>query len=569
ASILMAFQIVMLAINTLAADPFAVTTAVVRADGAGLNPLLRTVWNVIHPPIVFISYALVMIPFAVKLAGFTVSSEERNRDVIPVVDSIVRLNTVAAWVTTSAGIAIGGLWAYLVLGWGGYWGWDPVETSSLIPWLLLTGYYHAKATLRESDVLRDSFLVFSYIAVLFASWVTRSGILNTVHGFAITVVSWTMLVTLLSTFIPAAIVVLVAGYKGLEDDEDGRNRFFSFISLKDLSTKLALLGIMIITATSAAGVVVPAAINLQLAIFDFASLGDNMVSIGVDFFRTGFYFGSAFLLVSAFHCMKNSATSNRMKGFTILLLGLGGGVLGTLSVLDGNLALPTNYWPANVLIPLAIGAIGYLVVTFAKAMAGREPGLFTTRKLGRLMLHLGLMILLLGVFASENVVHETNYGYGPDDMHEIAPGITLQVTEVNLVSWSNPRDFELIVAIQVIEGDMIVGVGLANLIGHPSWGLMTHGVYVHSTALRDVFVAVIGFTTLAPDVYLATLNTRVLPLVSFVWLGVFLMVSAIVPMVVREMTLFRRAMKNKEQHIYEADQEATMESDPSPILDER
>lgn len=559
ASILMAFQIVMLAINTIAADPFVVTTTVFRADGVGLNPLLRTIWNSIHPPIMFIGYSLVMIPFAVKLAGFTVSSEDRNRHSIPAMDSIVRLNTVAAWVMLSAGIAIGGIWAYVTLGWGGYWGWDPVETTSLIPWLLLTAYYHAKTTLRESDVMRDSFLVFAYVTILFATWVTRSGILNTVHGFAITLVSWTMLVTLLSTFIVASMITIVAGYEGLEDEDESGKSFFSFINMKDLSTKLALLGIVIVAATSAAGVVVPAVHNLQLAIFDFANFNDNMIAVGVEFFRNGFYFGSAFMLVSAFYGMTNSAISNRLKGFTILLLGLSGVVLGALTVLDGTLTLPTNYWPANAVIPLAIGAIGYLVFTLARTIAGREPGSYTKRKLGRLMLHLGLIILLLGVFSSENVIHETSFNYASNDMHEIAPGITLKVTDVNLVSWNSPRDFELIVAIEVLEGETLMGVGSANMIGHPRWGMMTHSVYIHSTALRDVSISVVGFITLAPDVYSATLNTRVLPLVSFVWLGVFLMVLAIMPMLFHETAMYSRAMRDKHQHLFAATQDTAME----------
>ncbi len=568
ASILMAFQIVLLAINTVTADPFAVTTTVFRPDGVGLNPLLQTIWNTIHPPIVFIGYSLIMIPFAVKLAGFTVSSEDRNRDAIPVVNSIVRLNTVAAWAMLSAGIAVGGYWAYIVLGWGGYWSWDPVETTSLVPWLLLTAYYHAKTALKKNDMLRDSFLVFSYIAVLFATWVTRSGILSTVHGFAITPVSWTMLATLLSTFIPASIIILIVGYRGLEDEEESGKSFFSFVDLKDFSTKLALIGIVIITAVSVVGVVVPSAINLQIAIFDFANLDENMVAIGIDFFRAGFYIGSAFLLVSVFYCMNNSAISNRIKGLAILLLTLGGGIFGTMTFLDNNLTLPTNYWPANVLIPLAIGAIGYLVITVARTLAGRKSGTLTTRKLGKLMLHLGLVILLLGVFSSENVVHETNYSYDVAEMHEIAPGITLNVTEVNLVSWNGPRDFEFIVVIDIIEGNVTVGTGMANLIAHPVWGMMTHGIYVHSTVQRDVFIAVIGFVETAPEVYSTALNTRILPLVSFVWFGVFLMVIAIVPMAVLEISLFRRAMKNKKQHIKVVGHESVLEPEPSPILDE-
>ncbi|MHA2425750.1 MAG: cytochrome c biogenesis protein CcsA, partial [Candidatus Thorarchaeota archaeon] len=197
ASIILVLESVLIAINALVADPFRTTTEILRPDGLGLNPLLSTIWNVIHPPIIFIGYALLLVPFAVKLAGFTISSEERNQDPIPVVSAYTRFTTVASWVTLSAGIAIGGYWAYLVLGWGGYWAWDPVETTSLIPWLLITAYYHAKPTLKKNDVIRDSFLVMAYITVIFATWTTRSGVLTSVHGFGLSLVSWSMFITLL------------------------------------------------------------------------------------------------------------------------------------------------------------------------------------------------------------------------------------------------------------------------------------------------------------------------------------------------------------------------------------
>jgi len=187
--------------HSLQIHPFRLIEGFVPPDGLGLNPLLATIWNVIHPPIIFIAYALILVPFAVKLAGFTIRSEERNQDPIPVVNTYVRLTTVLAWLMLSAGIAIGGYWAYIVLGWGGYWAWDPVETTSLVPWLLLTAYYHAKPIFRKNDVLRDSFLVLAYITVIFATWTTRSGIISSVHGFGVSIVSSTMLVTLLFTLI--------------------------------------------------------------------------------------------------------------------------------------------------------------------------------------------------------------------------------------------------------------------------------------------------------------------------------------------------------------------------------
>jgi cytochrome c-type biogenesis protein CcmF len=565
ASILMVFTSVLIVVNAIVANPFRVFEGSIPTDGLGMNPLLRTPWNAIHPPIVFIAYALLMVPFAIKLAGFTLRSDERNADSIPVVERVMNLTTVASWLMLSVGIAIGGYWAYIVLGWGGYWAWDPVETSSLIPWLLLTGYYHAKAVFRKNDVLRDSFLVFSFVTVIFATWVTRSGVLTSVHGFQTTPVTWTMLGVLLFVFIISTIFTLRAGLVDLEDeDEESSISLFSLSNIRDFSIKLALIGILIITAVSVVGIVMPASLNLGIAIFDPASLEDSMVAVGIDFFRTGFYVGSIFVILSAFYCMKTTLISERRKGYIIIVLLAVGGVLGFLSYIESPLISMTSFWAANALIPVGFGAIIYLLISFGRMMAGREPGPFTMRRMGRLMLHLGLIVLLVGVFASENVVYEDNSGYLENEDHEIAPGISIRVDEIDLVYWEHDRDFYMIVEVQVIEGGNIIDTGFVDLRGYPDWGSVSHGVFVQTTAFRDVFIAMTGFTTVGgANLLQVTLHSKVLPLVSFVWLGVFFMVASIVPLFVQETTGLWGDMKKKEEHLYVEEESAqVVEEEP-------
>ncbi|MFW9799288.1 MAG: cytochrome c biogenesis protein CcsA [Candidatus Thorarchaeota archaeon] len=575
AAVFMIVQTLFIALNAVASNPFRPVPVSTPTDGLGLNPLLSTIWNVIHPPIVFIAYALAVVPFSIKLAGFTMRSDERNEDPVPVVESVSRLTTVASWLMLSIGIAIGGYWAYIVLGWGGYWAWDPVETTSLVPWLLLTAYYHARAVFRNNDVLRDSFVVFAYVTVLYATWVTRSGVLNSVHGFQITAVSWTMFATVLVNFAFAAFLTARAGYIDLSDDEDGGTRFFSTANLRNLSIKVALIGILIVTATSVIGVVAPAAINLTQAIIDPINFQDNMVGIGIEFFRAGFYAGSLLLIVSAFYCMKTALISNRRKGMVILVLLAIGAVLGAVTVLDGTLALPTLYWPANALIPLAVGGMIYLIITFVRSLAGREGRTLTMRRMGRLMLHLGIVVLLLGVFASENVVHETNAGYLLGDINEIAPGISVQVTGVNLVHWNHERDFLMVVTVHIVEGGVmqgsvleggvLVGIGVATVQGNPEWNAVTHDVYIQSTAFRDVFIAVTGFRDAGGGALQVTLHTKVLPFVSFVWLGAFLMVMALMPMAFMDGAGLRRALQGKEEDLYEEVDESPSQKEATPM----
>jgi len=560
AAIIMVAQSVLVAANALIARPFRLGEAPIPTDGLGLNPLLSTIWNVIHPPIIFIAYALILVPFSVKLAGFTMSSEERNSDPIPVVGAYVRFTTIFAWLMLSAGIAIGGYWAYIVLGWGGYWAWDPVETTSLIPWLLLTAYYHSKPTLKNNDVIRDSFLVMAYITVLFATWTTRSGVLSSVHGFGLSLISWTMLATLFSTFIIGVVLALRAGFADMVDDDESQTEpgFFDTSNVRLFSIKIALIGLIILATTSAIGVALPAVYNLRIAIFDPANLSDNMIGIDIEFFRMGFYAACVLFIASAFYCMRTNFLTHRIRGFVLLVVFGIGAILAVLTVFGGLGPIPTNYWPANFLIVPAVAGIGFLVIAFIRQMAGKEK-IGSTRQIGRLMLHLGLIILLLGVFMSENIVYESNAGYVENEMREIAPNIYIQVHQIDLVYYNHDRDFNLIVTVNVIEnttqGFRIIGIGYSTVTGHPGWNMVSHSVYVDSSAARDVFIAVTGFSQLFPGVYQVTVHTKILPLISLVWIGAFLMVSAMLPIFGMEAQSLLRSLRGKEEHLYEDEPE--------------
>jgi len=122
-----------------ASNPFA-TYPISPAEGFGLNPLLENFWMIIHPPIVFIGYAAYTVPFAFAIAALVTGrlGEEWIRG--------IRRWNLFSWLFLGLGIILGAWWAYLELGWGGYWGWDPVENASLIPWLVSTALLHSATT---------------------------------------------------------------------------------------------------------------------------------------------------------------------------------------------------------------------------------------------------------------------------------------------------------------------------------------------------------------------------------------------------------------------------------------
>lgn len=164
----------------LVKSPFE-TTAVVPPDGQGLNPLLQDPWMAVHPPILFVGYAAAIFPFALAMAGLA------RRD-FTAWKALGFRWTLFASLTLGAGIIIGGFWAYEVLGWGGYWGWDPVENSSLVPWLTMLALVHGLVVEKGKGALRRTNLflaIITFLLVLYATFLTRSGVLAdfSVHSF--------------------------------------------------------------------------------------------------------------------------------------------------------------------------------------------------------------------------------------------------------------------------------------------------------------------------------------------------------------------------------------------------
>lgn len=160
-------------------DQFAL--GAIPADGRGLNPLLQNIWMVAHPPVLFIGFAAMAVPFAFALAALW------RRSYVDWISNAVPWVIFGA-IALGAGIMLGGYWAYGVLGWGGWWGWDPVENSSLIPWLVGVILIHTMLVQKRTGGLsRTNFIlaISTYVLVVYSTFLTRSGILgeSSVHSF--------------------------------------------------------------------------------------------------------------------------------------------------------------------------------------------------------------------------------------------------------------------------------------------------------------------------------------------------------------------------------------------------
>ena len=180
-TILAGVQVFFLAIINFAAPPFALMKGAIPEDGNGLNPLLQYPEMVIHPPMLYLGYVGFTIPFAFALGALMMRYPGEKWI------KVTRAWTMVTWLFLTFGIFLGMHWAYAVLGWGGYWGWDPVENASFMPWLTGTAFLHSVMMQEKKGMMKswNVWLIFStFLLTLLGTLLTRAGLVSSVHAFA-------------------------------------------------------------------------------------------------------------------------------------------------------------------------------------------------------------------------------------------------------------------------------------------------------------------------------------------------------------------------------------------------
>jgi len=370
-------------------------------DGKGLNELLHNPWMVIHPPILFTGYALLAVPFAFAIAGLW------RRDY----DGWVRGAmpwALAGWSFLGLALLLGGYWAYETLGWGGYWGWDPVENSALVPWLTATALLHALLLQRTHGGLRRAtfaLAILTYVLVFYATFLTRSGVLS---SFSV------------HSFVEEGLKMLMTGFLAVVALGSFAVLFWRWrdIPVRSLSQKLLsrdsffvlmILGLLVIAAVVGIGTsmpvisAIPGVGNGLQGIFRTAFELDDGTKYGTQIFEDG-----RFGLVSSFY----NATVPPL-GLILLALLIIGPLLGWR---DANIRhlLRTLRWPALATVAVTCAAL-LLGVRDALPLAYIGLGSFaagtnlvmivrTLRsgwlRIGGYMAHIGMAVLLAGVVGS-------------------------------------------------------------------------------------------------------------------------------------------------------------------------
>ena len=205
-------------------------------DGQGLNPLLRHPGMVIHPPMLYLGFVSFVIPFAFAIAALATGRTDDRWT------RLTRRWTLWAWLFLSLGLVLGGRWAYDVLGWGGYWGWDPVEIAAFMPWLTGTAFLHSVMIQEHKGMLKHwnmILIMLTYALVIFGTFLTRSGVLSSVHAFAQSAIGPMFFAFIGTTFI-TSVALLIWRWPELKSETEmksmlSREAFFLLNNLFFLS----------------------------------------------------------------------------------------------------------------------------------------------------------------------------------------------------------------------------------------------------------------------------------------------------------------------------------------------
>jgi len=352
--------------------------------GAGLNPLLRNVWMIIHPPVLLAGYAAALIPWAIGMAYFSGVGGEISLD-------RARRWARLALIILGTGIMFGGAWAYVALSFGGFWTWDPVENASLVPWLVLLAAVHAVWP-KNSNKMAGAFYVSAFILVVYAAFLTRSGVLGSVsvHSFGQGAVGQQLgaFVILLALMFLAAIFVKPV----LRFFSKNSQRADNDTSVAKSSQKTWIIQLFVgITILSAFHIFFNTSVPVINYIFN-TSLTLPPDTVGF-YNRWQIVFLTAMLVLLLFAVLYWKAGSKLVASKLLLLSVIIGIIVGVVAWINAYVDKAGNM----ILLVIATSALVYMLID---AFVRRN-----IKTLPALMSHIGLLIFVCGIVLAFGVNH--------------------------------------------------------------------------------------------------------------------------------------------------------------------
>jgi cytochrome c-type biogenesis protein CcmF len=412
-AILLGFGAFFISLMVFYANPFA-TTNPAPPDGVGLDPLLRFPTMMIHPPMLYSGYTLCIIPLAFGMGALLA----RKLDIEWI--TATRRFALAAWLFLGVGILLGARWSYSELGWGGYWGWDPVENASLMPWLTGTAFIHSLMIQEKRGMLKVwnmSLVLATGTLAIMGTFLVRSGILKSIHAFGGATLG-VPFVVLIGTLIAGSIYLVVSRREMLRSE----HRLDSLLSRESifLANNLVLVGLCFVIFWGTYFPLISEAVTGQEA------------SVGPPWFdRYTVPLALVLVLLSGIGpviAWRRATLANARRNF---LVPLACALLTLVALLAAGVAVKPFAIAMFCCAAFALGSIGqefYRGARARRAMVGDSPPVALValvkrnrRRYGGYVVHLGMAVLFIGVAASSSFEHQTQLSLSPGQSATVGP----------------------------------------------------------------------------------------------------------------------------------------------------
>ena len=506
--VLMVFSIVsafFLAVIGFVSNPFE-TIFPAPADGRGLNPLLEDANMLSHPPLLYAGFVGLTVPFAFAMAALI----RGKLDHVWIVAT--RRWTIAAWLFLTLGNLVGAWWSYHVLGWGGYWAWDPVENAAFMPWLPATAFLHSVQVQERRDMLRTwnlLLIILAFSLTIFGTFLTRSGILSSIHAFSSGPVGFVFLGFL------AFVLVSSLGLLAWRSDRlRGQPELDSAVSRE---SAFVLNNVVFVSAlfTIFLGTVFPLLSQAVAGV---------QVSVGAPYFNAvtvPLFLLLVFLMgVGPLIAWRRASWDNLKRNFTwpaaaslAVALGLfAGGVRSFLSLLGFTLcafAVWTMVFDTALSLRARRRHAGEGLLRGLGSLVRRNQ-----RRYGGFVVHLGVVLVVLGIAGSMaySIEREATLGVG----ESLAAGPYRVVFE-GLQGWQQPTHYRVEGRFRVSKDGRDLGRLSPALKFFPNQESPIGRAVFRSTLKEDLYLILSGFSDV--DRNRATLKALVRPLVLWIWLG--------------------------------------------------
>jgi len=502
-----------LTVMLFAANPFG-RLAFTPADGNGLNPQLQNFGMIVHPPMLYLGYISITIPFAFAMAALL--SGRLDTGWI----HAIRKWTLLSWVFLSTGIVLGMWWAYVELGWGGYWAWDPVENASFLPWLTMTAFLHSVMIQEKRGMLKRwnlGLIVGTFLLSIFGTFITRSGVISSVHSFTQSSVGYYFLAFLVLAAV-ASFTLLYVRWDALRPEvqlESMVSREAAF-----LFNNLILVGIAFSILWGTLFPILSEAVQ------------GTKVTVGPPFFnRVNIPLGILLLALTGIGPLiawRKASTANLRRQFIAPLTAGGVVILGLLAagMRDG--------YPL-VAIGLAGFVLGTIVQEFYRGSRARhrihgESYLVAIgrligrnrRRYGGYVVHVGILVLFVAFAGMAfKVDHEATLLPGESVDVKSPYGHTYHLTHLGISQFQQLNRFVSQATVQVSRDGVPLGIMTSekrqhqNSLGAAEFQPSTE-VGIRTTPREDLYIVYAGSVAGTEEaVYRFTIN----PLVVWVWIG--------------------------------------------------